>query len=429
MRLERLVDAVLAGEASAAEKEALERLSAADPEVRELIEARSALFSTLDRVPLVEPPLDLRASILEAVRREAAEVGRRTEVARSGTADREERPIGGIGEDVPTGPWARMFHRKRRRSQMSNKKWILGVAAVAAVVVAVIALRGPNPGSNTQGTIGAAARYQSEQIKSSDVSLDNPQVAAFLQSDAFRKLATDAAFREAAKSDAFGRVVASDGLRDASARYDLAKVFESAYVMDLLKNDVFAKAMTDARIAEGLSTADLAYLLDNARMVDLLKMDALRDPALRADFIKLANDAARVDALSVADFAKLADNYATLKASDSFRALEGNKYFMDALQHGFLDLFRSPESAAFAVDGLRSLAESAHLADALRVDGFKSVMDALNADTYSAVVDLARAPEMLSVLSDAEYREAAKFPEMSKVADAGFVDALAKVPE
>jgi hypothetical protein len=56
-------------------------------------------------------------------------------------------------------------------------------------------------------------------------------------------------------------------------------------------------------------------------------------------------------------------------------------------------------------------------------------MDALNVDTYSAVVDLARAPDMLSVLSDAGYREAAKFPELGRVADAGFMEALARVTE
>lgn len=312
---------------------------------------------------------------------------------------------------------------------MPNKKWILGGAAAVAVVVAFIALRNPNQGTNAQGTIGAANRYQSEQVSAKDVALDNPQVASFLQSDTFRKLAASPSFREAAKSDAFGRVVANDNLRDASAKYDLAKIFESAHVTDLLQSDVFAKAMTDARISEGLNQADLAKMIDGAHLADLLKMDALRDLARQADFIKLANDAARADARSMVDLAKIADGYKGIKDSDAYRALEGNRYFAEAVKSGFMDLFRSPEGAAFAVDGLRQLVDAGHLAEALKVDGFRSVMDGLNADTFGAVRDLARTPEMLSVLSDASYRDAAKFTELGKVADAGFVDALAKVPE
>jgi len=311
---------------------------------------------------------------------------------------------------------------------MSNKKWILGTAVVLAAVIAFVALRNPSRQSNAQGTIGAANRYQSQQVSGSDVSLDNPQVASFLQSDTFRKLAASPSFREAAKNTDFSRVIASDQLREASARYDLAKVLDNAYVADLLKSDVFMKAMTDARISEGLRKADLARLLDSAHLTDLLKMDQVRQLALKSEFIRLANDAARVDARSVMDLAKL-DSYRSLKDDAAYRTLEGNRSYVDALQHGFLDLFRTSEGAAFAVEGLRSLVESAHLADALRVDGFKSVMDGLNADNYSAVADLARMPDMLSVFSDAGFREAAMHAELSKVADAGFEGALAKVPE
>lgn len=405
------MDAVLAGEASAAEREELDRLCAADPAVRQRKESRAALFASLRRARMVEPPPDLRESILEAVRLETARAGKSEEA------------------DVPTGLWARMFNPNQRRSQMSNKRWILGGAVALAAVVAFVALRSPNRATNAQGTIGAANRYQSEQVSSGDVSLDSPQIAAFLQSDTFRKLASSPSFREAAKSDAFNRFVASDGLRDASAKYDLARVFESAHVMDLLKSDVFAKAMTNARIADGLRKADLAKMMDGAYMTDLLKLDGLRSLATTDDFIRLANEAARVDARNIADLGRLVDSYGTLKASDAWRAVEGNKYFAEALQHGFMDLFLTADAGAFAVDGLSQLADAGHLAEALRVDGFRSLMEGLNVDTYSAVADLARAPDMLSVLSDAGYREAAKYPELGRVADAGFVDAMARMTE
>lgn len=424
------MDAVLAGEAGPGEREELDRLCAADPAVREMKESRAALFLSLRRVRTVEPPPDLRESILKAVRLEAVRASPGDEAGQwAGEVSRDRKSGRSEEADVPMGPWARMFNPNRRRSQMPNKKWILGGAAALAVMVAFIALRSPNTGTNAQGTIGAASRYQSEQVSGADVSLDNPEVAAFLQSDTFRKLASSPSFREAAKSTDFGRFVANDNLRGVSAKYDLVRVFESAHVMDLFKSDAFAKAMTEALIADGLRKADLAKMMEGAYLADLLKLDAVRSLASTGDFIKLANDAARVDARSVVDLNRIADGYKGLKESDAYRALEGNKYFAEALQHGFMDLFRTPEGAVFAVDGLRSLVDAGHLAEALRVDGFRSVMDALNVDTYSAVVDLARSPDMLSVLSDAGYRDAAKFPELGRVADAGFVDALARVTE
>ena len=278
---------------------------------------------------------------------------------------------GDAGSEDPDGfmgRWARWFNPKRRRSQMSNKKWILGAAVVVAAVIAFVALRNPNRQSNAEGTIGAAHRYQSQQVSGSDVSLDNPQVASFLQSDAFRKLAANPAFRAAAKSDAFARVIGSEELRMASAKYNMAKILEDAHVQELLKNEAFMKAMTDARIGEGLKQADLAHLLDAAHLPDLLKLDAVRQLALKGDFVRLAGDAARAGVSNAADLAKL-DSYKTLKDDAAYKTLEGNKYYTEALQYGFLDLFRTPEGAAFAVEGLRQLSESAHLAEALKVEG------------------------------------------------------------
>lgn len=403
------MDAVLAGEASTEERQTLERLSAADPGIQKTIESRAALFSALRQVRVVDPPPGLRSEILEAVRQASAANAK--ELAES-----------------PSGHWARMFHPKRWRSQMAYKQWILGGAVVLAAVVAFVALRNPGPKTNAQGTIGAANRYNSEQVGSGDVSLDKPEIAAFIQSDTFRKLAASPSFREAAKSDAFNRVVSNDALREASAKHDLARVFENAHVVELLKSDAFAKGMTDALVHESLLKADLGYLMESAHLADLLKMDALKDAALRTDFIKVANEAARLESVKIADFSRLADNYATLKDSDAIRALEGNKYFIDALQHGFLDLFRTPESAKFATEGLRSLTESAHLAEALKVDGFRSVMEGLNVDTFGAVREVASSATV-DLFRDAAFREAAARTEFSQIADAGFVDALARIPE
>lgn len=90
---------------------------------------------------------------------------------------------------------------------MKKQFLIVGAIAVAAVL-GFYALKGTRvPPDGTQGAIGAAQKYQSEQIANADVSLDNPEIAAFLQTDTFHKIATDEAFRKAVGTEAFRRAI------------------------------------------------------------------------------------------------------------------------------------------------------------------------------------------------------------------------------
>jgi len=45
--------------------------------------------------------------------------------------------------------------------------------------------------TGTQGTIGAAQRYDAEQVKKSDVTIENAALASFMQTDIFEKLSRD----------------------------------------------------------------------------------------------------------------------------------------------------------------------------------------------------------------------------------------------
>ena len=55
---------------------------------------------------------------------------------------------------------------------MSTKKVLLGIAAVAVVAIGYFAVTGfPPVGPGTEGTVGAAKRYQSEQMATKDVVL------------------------------------------------------------------------------------------------------------------------------------------------------------------------------------------------------------------------------------------------------------------
>lgn len=311
---------------------------------------------------------------------------------------------------------------------MSNKKWIVsGIVVVAGVVLFFATRAGYGPGG-TEGTIGAAQRYQSQQVSGADISLDNPQVAEFIQSDTFRKLATNDAFREAAKSESFNRFLAAEGLREASARQDMARVLESASVQELLKDEALSAALTDASMHEAAMRVDLGRLTEAGRLAELLKSEALRELAREADFQKFADEAARSEARSIAELGRL-ESYEAMKQSDAFKALEGNRHFAEAVKGGFLDLFRTPESAKFATEGLRTLAESNAFAEAARMEGFRDLARGITAENLGAVREVASRAEMLAVLSDASYREAAARAELGMIADAGMKEALARVSE
>ena len=85
---------------------------------------------------------------------------------------------------------------------------LVGVLVVGAVA-AFIALRGYPPTSNTSGTIGAAQRYQSQNMSDRDVQLSNADMQAFLQSDVFHKMATNPSFRAEVKNGDIGKLYAT----------------------------------------------------------------------------------------------------------------------------------------------------------------------------------------------------------------------------
>ena len=86
---------------------------------------------------------------------------------------------------------------------VGNKRtpWIVGVAAVALVVIGYFTLyHQPVKQQDVSGTISGvkkAEKYRAAQIQDKDIALKNPELQRFLQSDIFRKLSNDAEFKAA----------------------------------------------------------------------------------------------------------------------------------------------------------------------------------------------------------------------------------------
>jgi hypothetical protein len=104
-----------------------------------------------------------------------------------------------------------------------QRKTLLGVGLVLVGAVVFLVLRNYPPVTNgTEGTIGAANRYQTEQIKPSDVQLGDASINEVLQSGMFHKMMTNEDFRKLVMSDGFRNAAADDGfsrmVADAGAR-------------------------------------------------------------------------------------------------------------------------------------------------------------------------------------------------------------------
>src|SRR5437762_3029817 len=81
------------------------------------------------------------------------------------------------------------------------------------------------------GTIGAASRYQAEQISKEDVKLQDAELQAFMQTDTFHKLMADKAARRALANKEFQRAVGEPSVRAALASSAVQQALSSQAVV------------------------------------------------------------------------------------------------------------------------------------------------------------------------------------------------------
>src|SRR6185369_11698722 len=94
------------------------------------------------------------------------------------------------------------------------RKVMWGLAAAATIAFAVFATKGfPPVGNGTEGTIGAAKKYQTQQLADKDVVLGDAAVQEFLQSDVFDRLVKDPNARALLADSRLSAALQDAGLR------------------------------------------------------------------------------------------------------------------------------------------------------------------------------------------------------------------------
>jgi hypothetical protein len=140
---------------------------------------------------------------------------------------------------------------KRGATMAKKVLWI--VAATAALALIAMRLIGyPPVEKGTEATIGAAQRYQAQQVSNADVKTEDAQLQAFLQSDLFRQLATDKVAQQALKNKDFQKALQDASVRaalvSADARFAIAAAKKVASDATLVTSDAFRAAL-DAHAA------------------------------------------------------------------------------------------------------------------------------------------------------------------------------------
>jgi hypothetical protein len=237
--------------------------------------------------------------------------------------------------------WARHTVHKRGEGAVMAKKALVGLASAAAVVLGVSWYVGFPPTSHTEGAIGAAQRYRTEQIKQSDVKVANPELQAFLQTDTFDRLIHDKQAVAALSNPALQQLLAAGG----------ASAMGSAAV---------DQALTDSSILQALAAPSV--------------QQALAAPG----FLQVVAAQGVVAALSSQQFQAAVGDHGLFLAlnSQAFQQALAAPGFQQALAApGFMQALAAPGvQQALAAPGFQAALASPALQNALAAPGLQNAL-------------------------------------------------------
>jgi len=261
---------------------------------------------------------------------------------------------------------------------------ILGIA----VILGFVALRGIKvPPEGTEGAIGAANRYQAEQISAKDVKLEDAEIQAFLQSDTFHKLATNPEFRSVVKEQSFREVAGMQVYQTIMENRDQAQSLASKQFVQYLvqpstvamvTSEAFVKVASECNMSELLQTPGffelVATTLQNKPTTTEFREAVLQSKGLSQTFVEYAS--------KNADVVLAAFQPALVEARDMLVSL-----------NGAAELLAHP--------GIGTLLESKAFADVVTLDAHEQLMKtpeimglAFNSEVFSRMVQAERWPAL-----------------------------------
>ena len=306
----------------------------------------------------------------------------------------------------------------------SKRNWILAAIMAVAVVIGYVALTGKfPPQSDTQGAIGAANRYQAQQIAATDVNLTDPKIQAFLQTDLFHKVATDAKFRTALANPSFQAVIKNPNFQKMAGDGSLAE-YLGRY------KSLFEREDFDAMLA----TKKLQNVAEMEQMVRLLQNKSFAMLATDADFVAMLKDPKFDAMMEQADAQKATTVKQVQEIAETAKGIQPHELAMMAKKSAFAQLLADDVMQQAATHGqlseIADLLQNTKVAAMLSDNSFQELLanpKALSFVTSQEMSQVAMnlsalahqgSAELLSVAADPSVAEAFRHPEMQEIANA-----------
>jgi hypothetical protein len=288
-----------------------------------------------------------------------------------------------------------------------NRILILVGVLVVAVIVGYVAFKGGfPPKSGTEGAIGAANRHTTQQIADADVVLKEPQVQAFLQSDTFHKLATNAEFRNEVTKEEFLAVVREEAYQRVATKEQWKDVASTAAFQGIASTD--ALQYVAGMLSQGSATTREA-------LASVVNSDAFAALAGKQEFIEALGRNPKIKGpLQILDWKALGtgDAFSDKATKDAYMAMVDSKSFK--LLAGITGFDQLLTSEALRTPGrlqmlrelvkdekLGTLAEGGDLMTLAGSDNFKG------ACRYKEFLQLQTADAFLGALKDGGFIQAA----------------------
>jgi hypothetical protein len=242
------------------------------------------------------------------------------------------------------------------------KKALIGLVGIAAVGLLIAYVGGFPPAAGTEGTIGAARRYQAEQIKKSDVKVDNPELAAFIQTDTFDKLVHDKLAVAALAAPEVQQLLSSPGFQQLLADQNFLQALGTQGIVQALAAPGVAAALSAPGVAaelgaSGLQAALSAPALQGAQAAELraaLQSQAFQAALASPGFIELLSAPGFQLFLASPAIAQAmaAPAFQAALQSSAFQAALANGQFVQGLAaQGFINEL-SLQASGLAASGL-----------------------------------------------------------------------------
>ena len=190
-----------------------------------------------------------------------------------------DAPVGLVHDvlaQISTQPYSIHVSAQRRGTPV-NKKILIGLAAAAAVVLAVITYSTNPPATEgTEATIGAAQRAQAPQIAAKDVALGDTSAQDVLQTEMWDQLAKDEDLRNMLNDASMREQFANVEMRQALVDDNMLKALQAPHVKQLLNDRAIVRQLDSTEAAKKFDDVSLRLLVANRNMANALKNSAVR---------------------------------------------------------------------------------------------------------------------------------------------------------